>query len=379
MLKISKDHVPALDGFRGIAIILVILSHYGLGKLVPGGFGVNLFFFVSGLLITRLLIIEKSQKGAICLKSFYIRRFLRLYPALIFFTIIGSIYILTLGFNYFRADEIFSTLFYYRNYLPYVTDYSYPPKEFNVFHIVWSLAIEEHFYIVFPCLFILLYKRTRLFIGILIALIAAALLWRISLIGAHGGLVDYHLQQRIHYLTDSRFDAMLFGCLMSVLLASSAGDKIIKNLGNPYVIGLGIGMIILSIAIRSVAFRESWRYTLQGLAFCMLIPPVLHHLAFKKINLFLCSPWLVTIGKLSYSLYLFHWLGLCVASYYFSYNRTDLPWLVTATTVTVVLSYISYNYIEVPTMALRKKFGSNVTVPQTGNIDEVGSIALATK
>src|SRR4051794_28839887 len=204
-MKLSKEYVPALDGFRGIAISLVILSHYGLGHFIPGGFGVNLFFFISGLLITRLLIIETKETGKINLKSFYIRRILRLYPALLFFVTVSTIYLLICGSIYIKPGEILATLFYYRNYYPHIADFVYAPKEFNVFHIVWSLSIEEHFYIIFPFLFLVLYKRLKTFIAVIIALIVAAAVWRLALINMNGGIVTDELGDRIHFLTDTRF------------------------------------------------------------------------------------------------------------------------------------------------------------------------------
>ena len=369
-MKLTKNHEPALDGLRGIAIILVIISHFGLKNFVPGGFGVNLFFFISGLLITRLMLIEYHEKGEISLKAFFARRILRLYPALLFFISICILYLCLYGYQYLNIKEIIATLFYYRNYFPYLTEYNYPPKEFNVFHIVWSLAIEEHFYIVFPFLFVSLIKRPKLFIGILCILIITALMWRLNILNSHRGLIDSNLRNRIHYLTDTRFDAMLYGCLMSLLLFQSTGARLIKFIGNKWVMALALSLIVLSVVIRSDAFRESWRYSIQGIAFFIIIPSILHNNLYSSIKKFFSTTWLIKIGKLSYSLYLFHWLGLCIASHFHSYNRTNLVWLTTAVSTTIVLSLISYHCIEIPTIRLRKRFGSNASMQNSLNLRE---------
>ena len=75
-------YIPGLDGLRAIAVLLVLIAHVGGSHIIPGGFGVTVFFFISGFLITRLLLAESDKKGGIGLKAFYIRRFLRLLPAL---------------------------------------------------------------------------------------------------------------------------------------------------------------------------------------------------------------------------------------------------------------------------------------------------------
>src|SRR5258708_3379803 len=109
--RASFEYIPALDGMRAVAILLVVASHFGLNVIVPGGFGVTLFFFISGFLITRLLIAEQSRTGEISIASFYIRRFLRIGPALVTMIIVVflSYYLLVGPINYW---EILAAMLY---------------------------------------------------------------------------------------------------------------------------------------------------------------------------------------------------------------------------------------------------------------------------
>ncbi|MEL7231990.1 MAG: acyltransferase, partial [Pseudomonadota bacterium] len=86
----AYGYIPGLDGLRAIAVLIVLVAHFGLSHIVPGGFGVTVFFFISGFLITRLLIAESDKKGGIGLKDFYVRRFIRLIPALIGMTFVTT-------------------------------------------------------------------------------------------------------------------------------------------------------------------------------------------------------------------------------------------------------------------------------------------------
>ena len=90
----------------------------------------------------------------------------------------------------------------------------------------------------------------------------------------------------------------------------------------------------------------------------------------EKILNLLNAKWLIFIGKLSYSLYLFHWLGVCIAYHFISYHRISFAWIATAAPIGFLLAYASYTYIEKPVMRLRKKYGSNVQVakPATGGV-----------
>lgn len=218
----GKSYVPALDGLRGLAILIVVISHYGFGHIIPGGFGVTLFFFISGFLITRLLIAEQEQAHRIHLTNFYLRRVLRLYPALLFMVTIAVGLTLLRGCGV-QIGEVLSTLFYYRNYYMLYGHETGSVPCTRIFDITWSLAIEEHFYLFFPLLFMVFYRRPALLATSMAGSIVAVLAWRLHLVATEG-LTELTVY-RIYHLTDTRLDAIMFGCLVSLVLHRDRTDR----------------------------------------------------------------------------------------------------------------------------------------------------------
>lgn len=357
LLKNSTSYIPALDGFRGLAILVVVASHYGYGNVIPGGFGVTLFFFISGFLITRLMINEQRKDGHIDLKNFYIRRLLRLYPALLLMTALSIAYILAINCN-FRPGELLSTLFYYRNYYMVYFRGDVAVQCTKVFDIVWSLAIEEHFYIVFPLVFIAFSKRPGQLIVLMIAGVVAVLAWRLYIANTQG--INAYTVYKLYHLTETRADAIMYGCLVSFILDSRRGTGYLRFASHPFAFAVAIGLLLFTLVYRDTAFRETYRYSVQGLSMSLFVPAILYGRHYTVILNFLNKAWLTTVGRLSYSIYMFHWFGVCVAEYLISPDRRSLPWLLTALPLGLALSLISYHFVEKPMNRLRKRFGSNV-------------------
>ncbi|MES1153157.1 MAG: acyltransferase, partial [Dongia sp.] len=143
----DKRYIPALDGMRALSIAVVVASHFWVNGPVPGGFGVTVFFFISGFLITRLLLAEFNADGHISIGRFYVRRFLRLYPAL-FVLIVGLSALYFAMYGQVDFLEMIAALFYFMNYYVLV----HPDVQMPI-RMLWSLAIEEHYYFIFPLLF----------------------------------------------------------------------------------------------------------------------------------------------------------------------------------------------------------------------------------
>lgn len=362
-MNVQKGYIPALDGFRGLAIVAVVVSHYGFGKWIPGGFGVTLFFFVSGFLITRLLIAEYEKTQRIDLGSFYLRRVLRLYPALLVMVVLAMGFTTAMGCG-FQPGEVLSTLFYYRNYYILYGDQSASANCSRIFDITWSLAIEEHFYLFFPLLFMALYRRPNILAVVMALIIASALAWRLHIMATEG-LTELTVY-RIYHLTETRLDAIMFGCLSNLVLHLDTKARYVRTASYSVVFYGAIGLLFFTFLYRDMIFRETWRYSLQGLSLSVVLPAVLYAKNYEGIMQRLCTPWLVTVGKLSYSLYLFHWVGVCVAENLIGGERLTVPWLLTAVPLGLSLSLISYYYVEKPTAWLRKRFGSTVETTAIG-------------
>jgi peptidoglycan/LPS O-acetylase OafA/YrhL len=350
----ANSYLPYLDGLRGIAIIMVLMAHMGLGRVVPGGFGVSLFFFISGLLITSLLITEYNKENRISLKNFYLRRILRLYPALILFTLLSVGVLLLFGAKiHFLA--ILSSLFYFANYY-----YSYlkPPalNDFDdIFNIVWSLSIEEHFYLFFPVLFYAFHRRGNSLLYLLLTLCVAAFGYRYYLLYVATDMKE--MVKVIYVVTETRADSIIWGCIAALLIYQKQSGWYLSILRSRWAIVLGLAIVICSAIFNNRVFSESFRFTRQSLAFMFIVPAIGYLAQGAIIRKVLENTVLVFIGKLSYSLYLFHWLAVTLANHFFKFASPT--WLVFALGLSILLSLASYYLVERPFVKLRKKFGSH--------------------
>ncbi len=350
----TNDYLPYIDGLRGLAIIFVILAHIGMGRVIPGGFGVSLFFFISGLLITRLLLIEYHQNNKISLKKFYLRRIFRLYPALLLMTILAVI-ILLLYHTQIHFLAIFSSLFYFANYYyayfkpPAINDLD------NIFNIAWSLSIEEHFYLVFPVLFYFFYKGGSRLLYLLVIVCGAVFAYRYHLL--YYAAEEDAIITLIYVVTETRVDSIIWGCISSLLIHQRQSKWYLNILHSKWTFVIGIAIILSPILFNNRVFAEAFRFTRQSLAFMFLVPAIGFLAKGAIIRKVFENFILVFIGKLSYSLYLFHWLAVTLANYFFKFASPT--WLVFAIVLSVLLSLASYYWVERPFVKLRKKFGSH--------------------
>lgn len=220
---------PALDGLRGIAI-LAVLTFHSRGFYLAGGFiGVDLFFALSGFRITTLLVQEWSQYGRVNFKAFYARRAIRLLPAM--FGILAAFWAVSLVFHsQFATSPALMTKVT-------VVTLAYVPNWFLAFGAswprrfvhVWSLAIEEQFYLVWPAILVAcLATRRPLRTAVLVALglAGAVTLWRIYL------TLEGAKFPRRYFATDTRSDGILVGCALS-LLSSGSDFRAAQRCGQP--------------------------------------------------------------------------------------------------------------------------------------------------
>lgn len=173
----DRGYLPALDGLRAVAILLVIFSHASpeLAKIVPGTLGVILFFALSGFLITREMVAEIETSGTFDIGPFYIRRALRLFPALFCYLAIFTGILSAMGAHITPA-HIASGLLYFTNY--YNIYIGYPL--YNPMPILWSLSVEEHYYIAFPFLLLAWRGDLKKILPLLCCLLIFAPSWRMA-------------------------------------------------------------------------------------------------------------------------------------------------------------------------------------------------------
>jgi peptidoglycan/LPS O-acetylase OafA/YrhL len=355
----EATYLPELDGLRAVSIGLVVASHLGLGRVVPGAFGVTLFFFISGYLITRQLKSTLDAAGRLDFKGFYARRALRLLPAAAVYTALAGGAFTLAGGRISPAGWAAAAAYganYYELWAGYRSTLAGVRHPFN---ILWSLAIEEHFYLLWPLALALLWRRGWA-VGALLGVCAAVLAWRLYLLGVcftpgAPGLCGAPNPNplwrfnRLYLATDTRLDSIAWGALLALLPARGAGRAA----------WLGLALVAVSFTLPGPLGRHVLRPTLQGVGLLAAFPLVL-----AARPAWLRARAAVLTGRLSYSLYLWHWGALGVAD-------TLAPdggvrWFTVAVPLAAGLACASYWGIERPMLRVRRRFGSHAPLALAG-------------
>ncbi|MEE9403362.1 MAG: acyltransferase, partial [Algisphaera sp.] len=343
-----------------VAVLLVMLAHFGFDKKVPGGYGVTIFFFLSGFLITTLMRREFAKTGKIDLFAFYLRRTLRIFPPMyITMVVLMGVSFFASWVGMFDWKAILYQVFFLTNYLKIISPDLAHMQAMGLERpvgtgVYWSLAIEEHFYMGFPLLMLVFMprlRRSRIAL-ILLGTCVLGLAWRWVLIHKLGA--EHH---RTYYGTDTRLDSIMLGCVMA-LWGNPYLDKpfrftpVVKML----LLAASLALTAFTLVYRDEAFRETWRYTLQGVA---LFPLFYLAITEHKSILFrwLDWAWLRYIGAISYTLYLIHlavWslLGL------WKPEMTHPVRLATAAVISFAYAIAMYYLVEQPCARLRRKMHS---------------------
>lgn len=348
----ARFHIPSLDGLRTFSFAIVFVAHAGFGNVIPGGFGVTVFFFLSGFLITTLMRKEWAKTGTVSLRHFYIRRALRILPP--FYLVLTVATALTAaGLLPGKLDPraVLAQALHYANY--WVVGHGgagFAPGT----GVYWSLAVEEHFYFLFPLLFLFLQRlraTPRQQLSALLSLCLLILLWRCWLVfGRHVA------EDRTYVASDTRFDSILFGCALAiygnpVLDGTKLGERAWKYLLLP----LGVCGLLVSFLLRSPAFRETFRYSLQGIS---LIPVFVCAVRFPEWAPMRILNWrpIAFIGVLSYSLYLIHQVVFMAFEVELQPKLGLLFCAVATFLVSLALAWLVQVVIEKPCARLRKRF-----------------------
>ena len=360
-------HIASLDGMRAVAIMIVFLSHAGLSHVVPGLFGVTVFFFLSGYLITTLLRMECERHGSANLRQFFLRRTLRILPP--FYLILATIAVLTscsVLVGGFHGQALTAQALFAANYWEIAGGVQPPGTE-----VLWSLAVEEHFYLIFPFFYLAMRRalpdRWHQFI-LLMLLCAAVLAWRMLLVH-HFSAIDLQSGSAHHprtcHATDTRLDGLLFGCALAVWGNPALDATHIRRSHWLWLmLPSCVALLLATFVIRSVPFRETWRYTLQGLALMPIFITVIRHADALPLR-FLNWRWVSQLGVLSYAFYLTHTLMLEMVEHWLpapaDLSHVNLMLLrgTAALALTLAVSWLVHQCIEKPFLRLRRRLGSS--------------------
>lgn len=346
-----RSYFPELDGLRAFAVIAVIINHTNK-DLIPSGFlGVDIFFVLSGYVITLSILRRKYINFLEFLTGFYQRRIKRLMPALVFCIIINSIFICF--FNYRPGTSLMTGLFSIFGLsniflISQSTNYFGESTDFNIFTNTWSLAVEEQFYFIYPLIlyFTLFRRKTNfstksfkdLFVIILFFSITSLILF----------ISFSKTNQPISYFSlPTRFWEIGLGCIAGIIGKNNNQNKQRQS--------ISIDRSIFLIVITSLFFlplKLSIYSTIfcSGLTFSILLLNKKEDYFYKVFS----NKKIVFIGKISYSLYLWHWPILSLGRWSIGISSLTIPFLYL---IIISMSLISYFLIEIPCRNLSSSNG----------------------
>lgn len=300
----SWSYRPALDGLRCVAVYLVLLFHAGLSAVDGGFIGVDIFFVLSGFLISNVIFSEIDRSGTLRLGHFYARRVRRLLPAAVVTIVVTSIVFMLIVPTAARLPfvrDAQSALLYFANwhFLFQSNDYFGAAIDKSPFLHFWSLSVEEQFYFVFPALLLVVTRLAQRLRWVLPVVLSALL---VLSVGAQLYWAPININHA-YYGTDARFYQLMAGALLAVVLRrrpASLGPRIavpLAVIGMTGLIVIGSGLVNVTPSVRGLAAAALSVATIAG-----LMAPINGGLA-RLLSL----PLPVYLGRISYGTYLWHW------------------------------------------------------------------------
>jgi peptidoglycan/LPS O-acetylase OafA/YrhL len=344
-------YMPGIDALRAIAVLAVFFYHVNPGGWMPGGFlGVDVFFVISGYLITALLLSEYRRSGHLNVVRFWLRRARRLLPAvavMIAVTLVIAAIFIPGDVPSLRGDAL-ASLFYVNNWHLVITDQSYF-EQFarpSLFIHLWSLSVEEQFYLLWPLAFaagMTLLGRKRLLLGVLAGALLSTLLMII--------LFSPASPDRVFYGTDTRAVGLLLGVALAMVWHPSR-LRPITGRGARWILD-GVGLLALAMVVRTFLTAHDFDPGVYRGGFLLLtfwtalLVGVLAHPAARLGRILGTAPF-VWLGLRSYSFYLWHWPILALTR-----PGIDVPLhgpflVILQLAATLALSDLSYRYVEEP-------------------------------
>ena len=369
-------YLPGLDGMRALAVVAVMIYHANSDWLKGGFLGVEVFFVISGYLITLLLIAEKERSGEISLSQFWLRRARRLLPAL------GVLMLLlTLWTAIFESDalgklrgDVLAGLFYVSNWYQIFIGAGYAAaNDFAPLRHLWSLAVEEQFYIVWPLVMLLLLRRGPrrisdtarwLFLASIVVTVVVALLYHPGPVGTFAENPEAYWQifgreiskaDALYLSTVTRAGGLLLGCAFAMVWRPHAimRGPLRHKSGLLDMVAI-LGLAWLAVMCVTVGFLDAdgadpilfrGGFFMTSVATLMMIAAVTHPQTVSSKAL--ATPVLLWIGTRSYGLYLFHWPIYQIIRD-IAGNKLKLHEFVLAMIATAIVTELSYRFVETP-------------------------------
>ena len=354
----KSKYLPSIDSLRALAVLAVIIYHVDVNYL-PGGFlGVDLFFVLSGYLISSLIIKEYRKTGSLNLYNFYIRRARRLLPAVYFMITVGLVVMVLFNEVLLRKshlDAIFGYI-YSSNwwYIFHKLDYFDSFGAQSPFKHLWSLAIEEQFYMIFPLLFLLVnrkkkskdgtYKLNKNFLYVVLGLILVSLI-------AHILLFDINNISRIYFGTDTRAFSLLVGVVGAILYPMERlHTKVTPQQNMLYSV---VSLVSIATLITVMIYTSEYNTLLYRggfllvaiLGLIVIISSGKQHTLMSRLLSF--KP-VVFIGKISYSLYLWHFPVLVLTTPVSEIGNPNIFFVILRIVLTFAVAIVSYVFVETP-------------------------------
>ena len=365
--------LPGLDGLRGIAVLAVIIYHADVSLLVGGFLGVDVFFVLSGFLITTLLINELTETNTVDRARFYMRRIRRLMPALflvLFFSVLVSgLFVLDAAYHVRRDLPWAITFVLNWSYLffeqSYFVNISRPP----LLQHLWSLSVEEQFYVVWPIMLIALYKvkigkispRVKIFIASAVLAIASTA-WMVHLSVSNGFPIPND-PSRVYFGTDTHSMGLLVGCAAAALWRSERLNVRLTPDRAAAMNALGL-LSLAGLAYFFLFVSELNEFLYRGgflvLSILTVILVVVAAHPGLKFGSRLGNPLLKWFGDRSYGIYLWHWPIFVLMRTGIDIQWPDPVAFVVKIAIVLVIADLSYRLVEMPIR--NGAIGSRLTV-----------------
>jgi peptidoglycan/LPS O-acetylase OafA/YrhL len=342
-------HITGLDGVRGLAALAVVLYHAGVSWLPAGFLGVDVFFVVSGFLITALLVSERERSSETDLAQFWLRRARRLLPVLVLVLIVTTVYaaIMLQGTLGQHLHDVLMAAVYFTNWdliLRGVSYFEMFERPSQLRHL-WSLAVEEQFYIVWPVLFALVMRflNLRWLWCIIVAFAVISVLWMIVLFTPGAD------PSRVYFGSDPRAFTILIGVAVGLIWKPwrfSWGTSFGVMMDVIALLGLAMIVVIMAIGRHWSEWMYPWGLLAISMGAIVLVAFVGRPGSMVGRALEIAP--LRWLGQRSYSIYLWHWPVMLALQWEFNFIPNTITIVVAALLATFILSELSYRLVEAP-------------------------------